>query len=250
MGRAQFKGARRRATYIGQSRYKNPIPHPAVSSRPYSSFAFFALERSWYSLKREERRELCLCSFRALASDEDLSSDFYSTIGTRADVDFMVWARAPNLESLQAAFSRLRGTGLAQHISCRHLFFGIAMPSPYTGRESAGEPSGLPYLTVYPFTKTHEWYQLPYERRKELMHQEHIEIAARFKGIRQFLYYAYGLMDDEFIVAYEMKSMPDYVALVMELRSSKVRPYTLRDTPIFTCLKCEPEKLAELLAGL
>jgi chlorite dismutase len=226
------------------------MAHPAVSARPYNSFSFFSLERSWYSLGRDERRELCLKSLRALCGAPAFSADFYSTLGTRADVDFMLWFRAPDPESLQAGFSRLRRTPLAQHISCRHLFFGVALPSPYTGRESAGEPSGLPYLTVYPFSKTHEWYQLPYERRRELMHEEHIQIAAKFKGIRQFLYYAYGLMDDEFIVAYEMKSIPDYVALVMELRSSKVRPYTLRDTPIFTCLRCEPERLAELLAGL
>ncbi|MER3601602.1 MAG: hypothetical protein C4339_02675 [Nitrososphaerota archaeon] len=221
-----------------------------MEERPYNAFAFYGLRRSWFLLPPATRYELGLSSLQAFLKQGDVAIDLYSTLGLKAGVDFMAWLRAHSPEQLQRAFASLRGTSLAQHIACRHLFFGIALPSPYTGRISAGAPSGLPYLTLYPFSKTAEWYQLPFEVRRQLMEQEHVEIASKFKGIRQFLYYSYGLGDDEFIVAYEMKSLPEYVALVMALRSSKVRPYTLRDTPIFTCVRASPEELSRLLAGL
>ena len=35
---------------------------------------------------------------------------------------------------------------------------------------------------------------------------------------------------------FETDNPADFLELVMELRVSEARPYTLRDTPIFTCL--------------
>mgnify|MGYP000625034678 CR=1 FL=1 len=37
-------------------------------------------------------------------------------------------------------------------------------------------------------------------------------------------------------MAFETDSPDDFLELVMELRSSRARPYTERDTPIFTCI--------------
>ena len=48
--------------------------------------------------------------------------------------------------------------------------------------------------------------------------------------------YSYGLDDQEFVHGFENDSPKDFLELVMELRGSEARPYTERDTPIFTCI--------------
>ena len=48
--------------------------------------------------------------------------------------------------------------------------------------------------------------------------------------------YSFGLDDQEFVVAFETDTPQDFLDLVMELRETKGSRYTLRDTPIFTCV--------------
>jgi chlorite dismutase len=48
------------------------------------------------------------------------------------------------------------------------------------------------------------------------------------------------LDDPEFVVAFESDKPADFLDLVMELRESDASSYTLRDTPIFTCLWMQP----------
>ena len=48
--------------------------------------------------------------------------------------------------------------------------------------------------------------------------------------------YSFGLDDQEFVLGFETDNPGTFLDLVMDLRESQARPYTLRDTPIFTCL--------------
>ena len=49
------------------------------------------------------------------------------------------------------------------------------------------------------------------------------------------------------MVAFEGDKPEEFVDLVMEMREHEVRKYTLRDTPIFTCIRAGfPEVLATL----
>ena len=55
-------------------------------------------------------------------------------------------------------------------------------------------------------------------------------------------------MDDpEFVVAFEGDKPEDFIDLVMEMREHEVRKYTLRDTPIFTCIR---GSIGEVLSAL
>ena len=55
--------------------------------------------------------------------------------------------------------------------------------------------------------------------------------ALREHGAREM----FGIPGD-FVLAFETDHPQDFLDLVMEMRGSKARPYTLRDTPIFTCV--------------
>ena len=45
------------------------------------------------------------------------------------------------------------------------------------------------------------------------------------------------LDDEEFVLGLETDDPSDFLDLVMELRESQTLPYTLRDTPIFACMR-------------
>jgi chlorite dismutase len=97
---------------------------------------------------------------------------------------------------------------------------------------------GRKFLFVYPFVKTHEWYQLPMSDRQALMN-EHFEIGHKYPQVKISTSYSFGLDDQEFVLGFETDSPADFLDLVMELRESQARPYTERDTPIFTCISGE-----------
>ena len=65
---------------------------------------------------------------------------------------------------------------------------------------------------------------------------EHIALGNKYRSVRIHTTYSFGLDDQEFVLAFETDEPRDFLDLVMEMRESKARPYTLRDTPIFTCV--------------
>jgi chlorite dismutase len=44
------------------------------------------------------------------------------------------------------------------------------------------------------------------------------------------------LDDQEFVVAFETDNISDFLDLVQELRETEASMYTLRDTPMYTCV--------------
>jgi chlorite dismutase len=79
------------------------------------------------------------------------------------------------------------------------------------------------------------------------MMNEHIRVGHEYAEIRQVLLYATGLDDQEFIVAYETTDLERFQQLVIDLRATEARRYTLRDTPILTALSRPLETALALL---
>jgi chlorite dismutase len=57
------------------------------------------------------------------------------------------------------------------------------------------------------------------------------------------------LDDQEWVVAFESNRPSDFVDLVMTLRETESSKYTLRDTPIFTCVRGDIRQVLGLLGG-
>ena len=96
-------------------------------------------------------------------------------------------------------------------------------------------------MFVYPFVKTRDWYQLPQGERQAMM-DEHIRVGRKYPSVKLNTTYSYGLDDQEFVVSFETDEPADFLDLVMELRETKTSVYTLRDTPIFTCIADVPAR--------
>jgi len=146
----------------------------------------------------------------------------YSLIGLRTDAEIGFWVAAEGLQAYQASARTLIHSGL----ELASALWGFIRPSQYTGRTGTSvrvPGERLRYLIVYPFTKTHAWYQLPEEERRRMM-IEHARVGHRFEGIEQLLLYSTGLADWEFVVGYETDDPERFSELVTALRSTAARP--------------------------
>ncbi len=215
-------------------------------TRQYVNFAFYRIDPTWRRLPKEER-EASKKEFSAAVEEwrERMLLIPYSTVGLRPDTDFMLWRIGDSLEIFQGMTRQLNGTSLGAYLMTPHSFVAMTKRSIYVdkhvhpgqeGRRARIIPGEYRYLFVYPFLKTRDWYLLPAERRQEMMNV-HIEVGHKFPSVKLNTTYSFGLDDQEFVVAFESDQPADFVDLVMALRETEGSRFTLRDTPIFTCVR-------------
>lgn len=224
----------------------------APVQRQYVSFKFFKVRPEWRGLEEAEKqkgREEAASVLETFSKKIILLS--YSTLGTRADCDLMLWMVSLRLEDFEELVSALLKTGLGKHLTISNSYISMTKRSMYIDKLDPGHsesrtriiPGKHKYLFVYPFWKTRDWYLLPWEKRQEMM-DEHIRIGSKYLSVKLNTTYSFGLDDQEFVVAFETDAPSDFLDLVMDLRESQGSKYTLRDTPIFTCIR---KPLSELL---
>ena len=180
-----------------------------------------------------------------------VTTDAYSTLGLKTGAELMLWWKSSEPAHAQDTLAALLATGLGKYCEVAHSLWGLTRPSIYTKRRTAqeqavDETTRLRYLVVYPFSKTIEWYLMSRDARQGMMN-EHMRIGHDFGDVRQVLVYTTGLDDQEFIVAYETETLERHQDLVIALRSTEARRYTLRDTPIFTAVHRPLEEALALL---
>jgi len=224
--------------------------------RDFVKYTFYKVAPDWRRLPppERERSKHEFADVLAEFSDRiDMSS--YSLLATRGDVDFMLWKVSPTLEAIDELMAQLNRTELGGFLHTPHSYLAMTRRSPYVdhhrhegqeGDSTTLRIIGRKYLFLYPFVKTHEWYQLSKEDRQGMM-DEHFRIGHKYPQVKISTSYSFGLDDQEFVLGFETDEPGAFLDLVMELRESKVRPYTLLDTPIFTCIN---RPLADCLDGL
>ncbi|MEE9249335.1 MAG: chlorite dismutase family protein [Dehalococcoidia bacterium] len=226
------------------------------NDRQFVKYTFYKVDRGWRLLPGEEKRrgkEQFLAILDEFAGQMMMRT--YSTVGTRGDVDFLIWSASDRLEPIQQITTRLLSTGLGHYLDTPHSYLAMTRRSMYTDKhQHQGQegnrlhvtPVEAKYLFVYPFVKTRDWYSLDKSTRQGMM-DAHIETGHRYPSVRINTAYSFGLDDQEFLVAFETDIPSDFLDLVMELRGSDASRYTLRDTPVFTCVSMSPEETLETL---
>ncbi|HZO89187.1 MAG TPA: chlorite dismutase family protein [Chthonomonadaceae bacterium] len=214
--------------------------------RTIVQFAFYKFDPAWRRLPREERerdKAEFVCAVEEAADEMMVRS--YSLVGIRGDVDLLLWNAAPDLALFQKHGSRLLNTGIGRWATQPYCYLAMTKTSQYKdphdkgspeGRRLVIRPTGRKYLFVYPFVKTRDWYLMPYEERQKRM-ATHIEVGHKFPTVKLNTTYSFGIDDQEFVVAFETDVPADFLDLVMALRETESSKYTLRDTPIFTCVQ-------------
>jgi chlorite dismutase len=218
----------------------------------YSTFWIFAVDPSWRRLPDEEKVQ----ARAAFANVLDRGSregvrlrGAYSTVGLRHDADLILWVLGEEVDALQHLAVEINRSTLGAFLTNRYTYLGVALGSRYTSDHAPAFVRGIPpkrYLSVYPFIKTHEWYQLPFEQRRQTM-AEHGRLGREYPDILTNTVSSFGIADHEFVVAFESDDVSDMVRMVEHLRPAASRPYTKLDTPIFLgVLKELPEVVGDL----
>jgi len=199
------------------------------------------LDPAWRRLspeqRRSEREEFLAAVARAARSVTTLT---YSSVGMRPDTDLVFVRAAASFDDLEESAAGMLRSGVGRSLHIAHSFTGLIRGSTYVKKPGAQEQALLSgersrYLIVYPFTKTADWYRLSRDARQGMMN-EHIRVGHDFPQVRQLLAYSTGLDDQEFIVAYETDDLAAFQDLVVALRETEARRYTLRDQPILTAV--------------
>lgn len=214
--------------------------------RTMVQFAFYKFDAAWRRLPKEEReRDKAEFACAVEEAADEMMVRAYSLAGIRGDVDLLLWNAAPDLALLQKHGSRLLNTGIGRWATQPYCYLAMTKTSQYKdphdqgspeGRRLVVRPTGRQFLFVYPFLKTRDWYLMPMEERQKRM-TTHIEVGHKFPTVKLNTAYSFGIDDQEFVVAFETDIPADFLDLVMALRETESSKYTLRDTPIFTCVQ-------------
>jgi chlorite dismutase len=228
---------------------------PAVQ-RQFVNFAYYKLDPAFRRLSDHEKlqaRSEFLQLFQI--NRPGLMCLTYSTVGLKADADFLLWRISSSTEEFQTHTQAMNKSRLGAFLNTPHSFLCMTKRSMYIDKldpfhtaESRTHiiPGKRKYLFVYPFVKTRDWYLLPIEERQKIM-DGHIRVGNKYPSVKLNTTYSFGLDDQEFVVAFETDEPKDFVDLVMELRETISSKYTLRDTPIFTCVQMPMENLLDQL---
>ena len=232
----------------------------APTVRQYIRYLFYKARPSWRQLPPEERaaaRTELLTILEPFAEQLAVLRA-YSTLGTRADADFVLWMVTERLEDFQELQAAVLRSSMGAHLDTPYSYLAMTRRSQYVdkhihadgsegeGRRTRVRPTGRKYLFVYPMVKKRPWYRLSLEERQRAM-DEHIRIGHEFPRVKINTSYSFGLDDQEFVVAFETDYPADFLDLVERLRGGEASAYTERETPIFTCLAGSIAEVVELL---
>lgn len=228
----------------------------ASERRQYVRFAFYRLDPAWRRLSAADRDSgrQELGNIMERWADRILLRT-YSTIGTRGDCDFLVWQVSTELDDFQAMASDIASSEMGAYLDTPYSYLSMTKHSTYVkdhvhpdqeGTRLVIAPGDCKYLFVYPFVKTRAWYTLPFAERQRMMNK-HISSGHKYPSVKINTTYSFGLDDQEFVLAFETDEPADFLDLVQELRDTEASSYTLRDTPIFTCVVSPIREILESL---
>jgi chlorite dismutase len=211
--------------------------------RSLNHFGVYGLTPEYWRLADAER-----CALRTewvqRLSETAQAVHHYQTFPTEVGSDILVWCAVDASDAMAPAtffdaYSRALRP-FRRYIDVRHLLWGFTRPSEYSRARSRQEidpfeARTLPYLVMYPFTKTGDWYLMNRDARQGMMN-EHIRIGKQYREIAQLLVYSVGVQDQEFVVVYETAELPMFSRLVSDLRQTEARRFTKSDVPVHTAL--------------
>lgn len=212
-----------------------------VLHRTLNHYALVSFKDAYWALSPEQRAEFhknWLSGLRAAAQTVQI---FQST---ESGFELVVWCAllADDKQDAAVFFAKFASANNPYRhlLDIKDSLWGFTRPSQYSKARSKQEidpfaETRKPYLIIYPFSKTIEWYLMSREARQGMMN-EHIRIGKQYEEISQLLLYSFGLQNQEFVVVYETDELTRFSDLVNELRDTEGRRYTLRDTPLHTAI--------------
>jgi chlorite dismutase len=149
----------------------------------YSVYWLYRVDPAWRRLPATERERGKRAFLEALdARDASVTlRGAYSLVGFRHDADLFLWAHGPDLDAIQRLAVACAHTGLGAYLTSAYTYVGTVAAARYDPEHKPAFIRGIAprdYISMYPFTKTPDWYLLPYDQRRALM-AEHGQLGQR-----------------------------------------------------------------------
>ena len=174
--------------------------------------------------------------FDELAGKDVVVRGCYDVSGLRADADLMIWWHSASRDALQDAYLRFRRTTLGRALTPVWSQMALHRPAEFNKSHIpaflAGEEA-RPYICVYPFVRSYEWYLLPDAERREML-AEHGKMARGYPDVRANTVASFALGDYEWMLAFEADELHRIVDLMRDLRASGARRHVREEVPFYT----------------
>lgn len=199
---------------------------------------------SWKQLSEAERNEAVqefehmLNNWHVVEEEEKGSHAFYSIVGQKADLMFMILR--PTMDELNEVETELNKTTLADFFIPTYSYVSVVELSSYLGKDDGSDPYENPYVRsrlypnlpkskyfcFYPMDKRRQgndnWYMLSMEERRDFM-RSHGEIGRKYAGkVKQIITGSVGFDDWEWGVSLFSDDVLQFKKLVYEMRFDEV----------------------------
>ncbi|MEK6456041.1 hydrogen peroxide-dependent heme synthase [Caldifermentibacillus hisashii] len=199
---------------------------------------------SWKQLSEAERNEAIhefehmLNNWHVVEEGEKGSHAFYSIVGQKADLMFMILR--PTMDELNEVETELNKTTLADFFIPTYSYVSVVELSSYLGKDDGSDPYENPYVRsrlypnlpkskyfcFYPMDKRRQgndnWYMLSMEERRDFM-RSHGEIGRKYAGkVKQIITGSVGFDDWEWGVSLFSDDVLQFKKLVYEMRFDEV----------------------------
>jgi len=184
-----------------------------------------------------------------LDADDVVLRGLYDVSGMRADADLMVWMHGPSAESLQQALRTFRRTAAGSPCTLAWSAMGTHRPAEFSRDHVPSfmqDTQALPWLCMYPFVRSYEWYLLPDDERRAML-REHGVAGRVFTEVQPNTVAAFALNDYEWILALESVDLHDLVDMMRDLRATEARRHVREEIPFYTGRLVDTTGAAEVL---
>ncbi len=202
----------------------------------YTMWSVFKLERVLGEANRQVEAAEVEALFAKLAADDVVVRGTYDVSGLRADADLMIWWHAPTSEALQAAYNSFRRTSLGSRMAPVWSQLALHRPAEFNRSHIPAfmaEEETHPFVCVYPFVRSYDWYLLPDQERRDIL-KEHGMAARDYPDVRANTVASFALGDYEWILAFEADELHRIVDLMRELRATEARRHVREEIPFYT----------------
>ncbi|MEV4637055.1 hydrogen peroxide-dependent heme synthase [Actinoplanes sp. NPDC049548] len=187
--------------------------------------------------------------FEQLAGKDVTVRGTYDVAGLRADADVMIWWHSGSSDALQEAYGLFRRTGLGRHLTPVWSQMALHRPAEFNKSHLPAflaDEQPRPYICVYPFVRSYEWYLLPDEERRAML-AEHGKMARGYPDVRANTVASFALGDYEWMLAFEADELHRIVDLMRDLRASGARRHVREEVPFYTGRR---RSVTEIVAAL
>lgn len=161
---------------------------------------------------------------------------FYDLGGFRADADLMIWMTSDDAAKLQAAYHLVRSSDVGAYLDPVWSNMGTHRPAEFNRTHVPSCFAGFaprPWICVYPFVRSFEWYNLPDSERATML-REHGVAGREFPDVVASTLASFALGDYEWLLAFEADDLHQLVDVMRRQRSVDARAHVREETPFFT----------------